>query len=160
MEIKARKPLRKKEFDYSSNGLYFVTICVKNREKILCKIVGGGVLDAPITELTETGKKVEKYILSINNAEKVTVEKYVIMPDHIHLLLFIDNLVGTSGTPSPTNSVLSRTISGFKRLCNKEIGKPIWQRSFTDHIIRGEKDYLEHYRYIEENPILWVNDNK
>ena len=64
-----------KNFDYSENGLYFLTICVKNRKKLLCNIVGRGVLDAPKIELTSVGKIVEKYIHSINNAEKLTVEK-------------------------------------------------------------------------------------
>jgi hypothetical protein len=88
-------------------------------------IVGDGVLDVPEIKLTQTGKIVEKYIHSINNVDKLSVEKYVIMPDHIHLILYIDDidLFGTSRTPSPTNFRIPKTISGFKRLCDKEIGK-------------------------------------
>ncbi len=147
-----------KEYDYSENGMYFITICVKNKEKLLCNIVGGGVLDAPKTELTKSGKIVEKYIHSINNVNKVSVENYVIMPDHIHLLIYVDNIddYGTSRTPSPTNSLISKTVSGFKRFCNKEIGYNIWQRSYYDHVIRNEKDYIKHFNYIEDNPISWI----
>lgn len=97
-ELPKRKHPRLKNYDYSGNGLYFLTLCVKNKEKFLCKIVGRDVLDTPSILLTEKGKIVEKYINSINNAEKVSVEKYVIMPDHIHLLLFIDNFNGASRT--------------------------------------------------------------
>ena len=162
MEFKKRKNLRLKDYDYSENGLYFLTVCTKNKEKLLGNIVGDGVTGVPKTELSPIGKIVEKYILSINNTEKITVQNYVIMPDHIHLLIFVDNYTenltsnGTSKTPSPTNSLVSHMVSTFKRFCNKEIGYNIWQRSFFDHVIRGEQDYLKHYRYIESNTSLWL----
>ena len=154
-ELTKRKHPRLKNFDYSENGHYFVTICVKNQEKLLGEVVGRGVHDAPSVLLSHTGKIVEKYIFSINNSNKVSVDAFVIMPNHIHLLLFLDNLDGVSGTPRPTNTILSHTISGFKRLCNKELGKNIWQTSFYDHIIRNQEDYKVHYRYIEDNPTMW-----
>ncbi len=163
MELKNRKTLRLAGYDYNENGLYFLTICVKNKEKILCKIVGDGVLDVPKIILSPYGKIVEKYILSINNTEKISVHKYVIMPDHIHLLIFVDNytegpLHGTSRTPSPTNALVPHMVSTFKRFCNKEIGLNIWQRGFYDHIIRNEQDYIKHYNYIETNPLLWEKE--
>ena len=62
-----RRPTRLSCYDYSQNGLYFLTICTKHRQKILCDIVvGDGVLDVPEIKLTPTGKIVEKYIHSIN----------------------------------------------------------------------------------------------
>ena len=152
----SRKHPRMKNFDYSENGYYFLTICVKEKQKILSDIVGRSVLDAPDVVLTEEGKIVEKYIESINNVKNVFVEKYVIMPDHVHILIFVDEALGVSGTPRPTNSVISHTVSGFKRLCNKEIGENIWQTSFYDHVIRNQKDYEKHYLYIEDNPVSWI----
>lgn len=86
-----RKPTRLKEFDYSSNGAYFITICTKERQKILSKIVGDGAHDVPKTELTQYGKIAEKYILSTDKIENVFVEQYVIMPNHIHMIVFVDN---------------------------------------------------------------------
>ncbi len=162
IEFPKRVHPRLKNFDYSiENGMYFITVCVKDKAELLCKIVGRDVLDAPRVLVTNTGKTVEKYIYSINNVERVSIEKFVIMPNHIHLLLFIDNFDGASRTSRPTHSILSRTISGFKRLCNKEIGKNIWQTSFYDHIIRSEEDYKTHYRYIEDNPAMWfLNKHK
>ena len=155
-ELLKRKHPRMKNYDYSENGFYFLTICVKEKDLSLCNIVGRDVPDAPSILLTDIGKTIEKHIFSINNAEKVTVEKYVIMPDHVHLLLFVDNINGASRTSRPTHSIISRTVSGFKRLCSKEIGKNIWQTSFYDHVIRNETDYKTHYRYIEDNPIMWL----
>ena len=98
MNLPQRKHPRLQTFDYSEDGMCFLTLCIKDKEKLLCNIVGRGVLDTPSVLLTSTGKIVEKYIRSINNVEMVSVEKYVIMPDHIHLLLFVDNLHGVSRT--------------------------------------------------------------
>ena len=89
----------------------------------------------------------------------ISVAKYVIMPNHIHFLLVVDN--GTSRTPSPTkqNATVSRFVSTFKRFCNKEIGENIWQRSFYDHIIRNQEDFDKHWQYIDENPLKWRLDD-
>ena len=151
-----RKHPRLSCYDYDEGGMYFLTICTKNKEKLLCRIVGRDVLDAPSILLTEKGKIVEKYIHSINNAENVSVEHYVIMPNHIHLLIYVDNPLGASGTSRPTHAALPRTVSGFKRLCNKEIGENIWQDSYYDRIIRGHKDFENHWNYIDKNPYLWL----
>lgn len=58
--------------------------------------------------------------------------------------------------PSPTNSLVPRAVSVMKRLINKEVGENIFQRSYHDHIIRTENDYLDAWSYIEANPVLWV----
>ena len=158
MELPKRKPNRLKDYDYSQNGGYFVTICTRNKKKLLCNIVGGGAFDAPQVVLTETGKIVEKYILSTNKIDHVTVEKYVVMPNHIHLLIFIDNAYGTSKAPSPTNAILPHLVSTLKRFCNRDIGANIFQRSFHDHVIRDENDYRKIWEYIDENPAKWEED--
>ena len=89
----------------------------------------------------------------------VSVEKYAIMPDHIHLLLWVKN--GQSGTPVPTdvkgkfdntNSTIAKFVSTFKRFSNKEYGKNIWQSRYYDHIIRNQHDYSELWKYIDNNP--------
>ena len=135
-----------------------MTICTRNKKKLLCNIVGGGAFDAPQVVLTETGKIVEKYILSTNKIDHVTVEKYVVMPNHIHLLIFIDNAYGTSKAPSPTNAILPHLVSTLKRFCNRDIGANIFQRSFHDHVIRDENDYRKIWEYIDENPAKWEED--
>ncbi|MBO5211775.1 MAG: transposase [Clostridia bacterium] len=106
--------------------------------------------------LSEQGEIVEKYILSTNNIPKLNVDKFVIMPNHIHLILSIQN--GTSKAPSPTNNIISHAISTLKRFANKEIGHNIWQRSFYDHIIRSEADYLSIWNYIDGNLQKWEKD--
>ena len=160
MDLPKRKPTRLKEFDYSAPGAYFITICVKDRKNLLSEIVGDGVFDVPQNILTKYGEIAEEYINQMNEFyDYLSVDKYAIMPNHIHLILFVtDSENGTSRTPSPTNSVVSKFISTFKRFCNKEFGENIWQRSYHDHIIRGEKDYRNIWEYIDTNVQRWELD--
>ena len=145
-----RKPNRLKNYDYSSQGAYFITICTLDRKCILSRIVGGDALIAPQTNLTHSGEIARKYIESMAG-----IDKYVIMPNHIHLLIAID---GPMKASAPTISV-PNLIRSFKVLVSKEIGQSIWQRSYHDHIIRDEEDYLNHLQYIENNPAKWSEDN-
>ena len=133
MELPKRKPTRLKEYDYSQNGAYFITICVKERKELLSKIVGDGVLDVPNNILTQYGEIADKYINKMNKFyQHIFIDKYVIMPNHIHLILSIINKEnGTSRTPSPTSSEISKFISSFKRFCNKEYEKTSGNALFT-----------------------------
>ena len=167
--MNSRKINRLKNYDYSSNGLYFVTICTKNRVQYLSEIidvnndiVGNAALGVPIVKFTEYGEIVNKNIIKINEIYRyVSVLNYVIMPDHIHLILFVsdyeDDTV-TGGTPRaafPTKSV-SQIINGLKSISTKQIGFPIWQKSFHDHIIRNREELRQIWQYIDNNPILKV----
>ena len=183
-ELKKRKTPRYQSFDYNSSGVYFITICTQNRRCILSRIVGTGVPDCPPSprsivgtgvpdcprpELTKYGQIADNYIKQLNDFyNHLSVEEYVIMPNHIHLLLWVKENKNTlengqSRTPVPTNieranSACSRFVSTFKRFCNKEYGENIWQARFYDHIIRNRDDYEEHVKYIYENPIRWYYD--
>lgn len=157
----SRKNTRLPGFDYNTPGVYFLTICTSNRKCILSRIVGAGVLDGPNVELLPYGKIADRYIKEIDKCyDNLTVESYVIMPNHIHILLGVKE-TGPSGTPAPTlqNSVVSRFVSTFKRFCNKEYGENIWQAHFYDHIIRDQADFDKHLQYIYENPFGWQKDD-
>ena len=179
-ELKNRKTTRLKGADYNRNQAVFLTICTKERRCVLSRIVGTGVLDGPQIELTKYGQIADKYIRQLNDFyDDLSVESYVIMPNHIHIMLWVKGAGngpsrtpvtdgpsrtpvtdGPSRTPVPTvqNSVPSRFVSTFKRFCNKEYGVNIWQYRSNDHIIRNRQDYDEHLRYIYENPIRWYYD--
>ena len=154
-DLPKRKATRLKGYDYSAAGYYFVTLCTKQRKKILSNIVG---VDAHIDpcgnsaeiELTHFGSVVDKYINSTNNLQGVYIDKYIIMPDHIHIVVKIDG--GSMWASTPTKSV-SSVVRSLKTLTTKEIGQSIFQRSYNDHIIRGEQDYLEIWNYIENNAL-------
>ena len=89
-----RKTVRLDRYDYSKSGAYFLTICTKDRKPILSIIpVGDGALDVPRPQLTRIGKIVEKYILSTNKIKNVSVKHYVIMPNHIHMIVLIKSTI-------------------------------------------------------------------
>ena len=144
-------------YDYSSHGAYFVTICTEKKEKLLSDIVGDGF---PVPK--EAGRIAAEWIERIpEKYSKATVANYVVMPNHIHILLLLDCTGGT-GNPSPT---LGNIIGWYKYNATKQIndtfgtpGKRIFQRSYHDHVIRGEKDYQKIWNYIEGNPMKWAED--
>lgn len=164
MDIKPfpnKQAIRLKNYDYSSPGTYFVTICTENRKNLLSEIrVGTGVLDRPQNELTSLGKIADKQLSFMSHFyDNISVDKYVIMPNHIHLLLTIKKSAdGRSRTPVPTNSLVSNFIGTFKRFCNKKYGCNIWQERSYDHIIRNQEDYNEKWEYIDGNPLKWETD--
>ena len=157
MDHPERKINRLSEYDYSTGGAYFVTICTQDRKKILSTIVGGGAHDAPNVALTDIGKIVQKQIINSNRIPGITVDKFVIMPDHIHLIVLVNETAtkGTSRAPSPTNAVIPHLVSTFKRFCHRDVGEKIFQRSYYDHVIRNQQDYNEVWEYIENNPRKW-----
>lgn len=165
-EMPTRKPTRLKCFDYNLAGTYFITICSKNRECIFGEVVKTYIAD-DLDEnviipwkanvlLSEYGQIVKKYIESGKNAyENMTVDNYIIMPNHIHLIIYIKK-DGTSTTKA--NTAIAKFVSALKRLVNKEIGLSVFQRSYHDRIIRNEKEYDNIWDYIDSNPACWEKD--
>ncbi len=158
-DLPERKRLRLEQYDYSTPGAYFITICTYEKRCILSDIrVGADALGGPDVALTDTGRIVEKYVLSTDNIPGIHVDKYVIMPNHIHLLLTVEAVDGPPGASAPTMAAVPSAISALKRLVNRELGTNIWQRSYHDHVIRGEPDYREVWNYIDSNPLRWRED--
>lgn len=158
MDFPKRKPNRLPSFDYSSNGAYFVTLCTEHRKNTLSSIVGDG---SPVPK--PLGRMAAAFAEEIpHKFPCARVDKYVIMPNHIHLLIFLEQDTGT-GNPSPTG--LGNIIGWFKymvtKTANQTNGTPgtrIFQRSFHDHVIRGDQDYLKIWNYIDGNPSKWKED--
>ena len=139
----SRKPLRIPNYDYSQCNIYFLTLCTKNRQPLFWS---AGRL-SNIGKLAEAELKRFSFIY-----ENVRIEKYCIMPDHIHLLLWLD--VPADGRPQVSPTV-SRIIQQFKGTITKKIGQSIWQKSYYDHIIRNAADYRACWEYIENNPLKY-----
>ncbi|MEE1238727.1 MAG: transposase [Acutalibacteraceae bacterium] len=148
MDLPKRKPTRLKNYNYSSGGAYFITICTHNKQKILCDIVGDGLCALPIIKLTPIGEVVKESIKYIaDNYDNISVDKFVIMPNHLHLI--ITNQTGGHGDPPLRTYDI---IGNFKSFTTHKYGKTLWQRSFHNHIIRGKNDYLKIWNYIDTNP--------
>ena len=161
MNLLSRKQNRLQNYDYSESGAYFVTICTGNRKQILSKIVGEGLCALPSVNLTDIGKIVRESIEYINdNYDNVSIDKYVIMPNHIHMIIRIQS-GGHGDPPLQVYDIVGR----FKSFTDNKYkagghGDPplLWQRSFYDHVIRDEEDYLKIWNYIDTNPAKWQED--
>lgn len=166
MPLPERKPQRLHEYDYSQNGAYFVTVCTHDRRCLLGSVENNTVV------VNEAGKMVGQRIENISNGVNVTVDKYVVMPNHIHAIIMVyrdgtETEHGTAQGPFPT---LSDYIRRFKTITMKlyidgvkdgrypPFEKTIWQKSYHDRILRDENEYLSAWRYIEENPLRWLLD--
>ena len=158
-QLPKRKSPRLKSFDYSTTGAYFITICTQNRKNILSTIGGEG---SPLPKLSHYGEIADLWIQKLpEKYHEISVDCYVIMPNHIHLLLSVMKDDGR-GDPSPT---VDTAMGWLKYQITKEInklrgtpGEKLLQRSFFDHIIRNQDDYYEIYKYIYENPLRWKLD--
>ena len=155
MNLPTRKPSRLPGYDYNTPGAYFITICTQNKECILADIQMRDLVHGPDYSLTDYGRIVDK---AINTAAHpgIVIEKYVVMPNHLHLLLHLE-AAQMATVDSPANNPISRYVSALKRRCNHQIGRNIFQRSYHDHIVRGD-EYLKIWEYIDTNPIRWDKD--
>lgn len=152
MNLPNRKKLRLNGYDYSTPGYYFVTICSNNKKNIFCHINSDGTI-----KKSWAGDILESNIKNIeSHYSNVRIDKYVIMPNHLHMIVVISYFENTERSrPFPT---LSNVIGLFKSGVSNEVGFTVWQKSFHDHIIRNEKSYLQILKYIENNPLSWMED--
>ena len=164
LEKRIRKPNRLQGYDYSRDGVYFITICTQNRNPVLSDIVIDSVGEGfPLPHLKQAGNIVQEYFNHLHEKyPMVYVDYFMIMPDHVHVLLRVtnDNEINGTGNPSPT---VGNVVGWFKYQTTKEInlisgttGMRVWQRSYYDHVIRCDEDYWHIRQYIEENPIRWI----
>jgi REP element-mobilizing transposase RayT len=151
-----RKRIRLKDYDYSRFGFYFVTICLNERNEILSKISDGKNV------LTEFGQIVEEILNNLPKYYNIEIDSYIIMPDHIHIIIIVDNDPPEEEKISTKIKTLSGIIGRFKSYSTKQI-RPLlkssqhfeWQKSFYDRIIRNEKELYQIRKYIQENPLRW-----
>jgi len=157
-KLPERKKNRLEGYDYSQNGAYFITICTYGKEALLGKIVGDAAFGVPCVERTPIGEIVSQHIENITNQSGLRVEKYVVMPNHIHLLVWVETGNRTPKAASPTTAIIPRMVNALKGLSTKKYKNPLWQRSYHDRIIRDEAEYLNTWQYIDENPAQWAED--
>lgn len=140
-----RKELRLKDYDYSKKGMYFLTICVKDRIEILGKIINENRI-----ELSNEGNIAKQSIEQIEQKYTgIIIDEYIIMPNHIHMIIIVDK---------ENNITISRLIKQYKMYVSKEVKYGFWQKSFYEHIIRNEKEYIKISEYIQNNVRNWKQD--
>lgn len=159
----SRKRNRLQNWDYASEGLYFITICTVQKQCLLGRIVGDDAHIVPYRKndadmnpricLSENGKIVDQHLQFMPG-----IMQYCIMPNHIHALILVSTeSAGPMWASAPTQSIPQR-IRSFKTLVTKVCGTTLFQRSYYDHIVRDEKDYLRISDYINNNPAKWAED--
>jgi len=164
---KERKPNRLKDFDYSQNGEYFITVCVDDMKECLGEVKNREMI------LNKFGEIVKKCWLEITqHFKEVELDEFQIMPNHIHGIINIyseknnNNIVGDAHVrplQDRTKMYLSKVIHGFKSASSKLIHQSgfkdfKWERSFYDHIIETEKELDQIRDYIISNPSKWDED--
>ena len=167
MKIPDRKLNRLPGYDYSRDGLYFVTICVHDRTEWFGRVADGVVLLNAIGTIAD-----EQWQWLGQQYPYVDLGPYVIMPNHIHALIGIDNPVGNGrdrsgpvATGPYRRESLSGLIGAFKTTSSKAIhlaghGQFRWQKSFHDSIVRNDRSLARITQYIADNPAQWLTDSQ
>ena len=178
--MRTRKNIRLTGYDYSRDGVYFVTICSRERQNIFAHIGVGAPLacarahNTPnppdmnhetMIELSVIGKIIENQWNALpNQFVSVSLDEFIIMPNHVHGIVIIKQRAQASGAPT-----LGHVVRAFKSKCTNEYlnhietnnlntsGK-IWQSSFYDQIIRNDESFTKIRNYIRNNPLTWEED--
>jgi len=155
MEFKTRKRNRKKGFDYSSEQIYFITICTNEKTHDF------GNVEKDCMILNENGKIAEEQIHWLEEQyHYVSIHNAVVMPNHVHILFEIDerHMLQEAKIKSVSELIgaYKTTVSKMIHLSGYTIFK--WQRSFHDHIVKDADKYENIYHYISDNPAQWHRD--
>ncbi len=178
-----RRSIRLREYDYRQAGAYFVTICTRNRECFFGEIVNGEM------QLNDTGRIVKSVWAELPGYEGVSVDEFVVMPNHVHGIIVLGvvgatpcgcpsprqarsasrqawSASGQAQGPAPTMSLsLPDVVHRFKSLSTaryrqRGFGGALWQRNYYEHVIRGGGELFRIRRYIEGNPKMWDIDRE
>ncbi|MDD4530246.1 MAG: transposase, partial [Candidatus Gracilibacteria bacterium] len=128
---------RLSNFDYSSSGAYFVTICANNRENVFGEIVNGEII------LNDIGQIVEEEILATEKIRKnVIIDEFVIMPNHVHVIIFLNNEDYNCPARIPVETHCNASLQPQPSL------QPFsWQQNYHDRIIRNEQELFKIRKY-------------
>jgi len=173
MRHKKYKSLRLKDYDYSQPGAYFITICTYKRFNFF-----GDVKDDAMI-LSAEGLIANSEIKKISSHyENVEIGEYIVMPNHVHLVIYIYDLMNFNRTEEKEikktgvrkavkpvkNPRLQDIVGSYKSAVTRETGKTDktssfkWQRYFNDHVIRNDKALENISDYIRYNPAKWNED--
>ena len=153
-----RKHPRLEHYDYSTAGAYFITICTHSRRCLLSRIVGRGLAPAEI-RYTAYGRIAQEQLLLLEQRyPSLQIDQYVIMPNHIHAILLLEETAGDGQRPT-----IMDIVCAYKSLTTRQCKKvqpidKLFQTSFYEHVIRGREDYNEIAEYIVNNPKEWELD--
>lgn len=158
-----RRSIRLPNYDYSSQGLYFITTCIFNRECILARMSEGKIV------LSKEGQIVTQVWEALpDRFETLSLGEFVVMPNHIHAILAIQPEVrAQQAAPLQKRPTLGVILRAFKSqsavFSNRETGttgRAFWQRNYYEHLIRTPEELLRIREYIINNPFNWARDKE
>jgi putative transposase len=163
-----RRSIRLPNYDYSTPGYYFVTICVKDRECLLGKIQNSTITSSPIGSIVErTWRELPSHFPSVQ------LDAFAIMPNHLHGILIVGATfmapglckVGSNGAMDEQTPKLGEIVRRFKsfsthRIRQNHLPSFSWQRNYYEHVIRKDESLDNHRRYILDNPLKWELDEE
>ena len=161
MDLPNRKSLRLKYYDYTKAGGYFITLCTHNHKWILSSVTPSTDGRRPQIILTELGRIAQSTLLEISTKQGIHIDSYVVMPNHIHMIVFIMDNPNSTSTGRFIGAFKSLVAKHWRDACNARgttAGK-LWQRNYYDHVLRNHQDYVEKLKYIDENPDKWHLDD-
>lgn len=180
-----RRSIRLKGYDYAQAGLYFITLCVQDRQHLFGEIIAGKM------HLNELGKiAAQEWIATENIRKNCTLGAFIIMPNHFHAIISIDYAIKKSeniGEFKSPSQTIGAIIRGYKGATTKKIKEKIrfdnkrfdsstgelqfaptaptaptegsiWQRNYYEHIIRNDKAFKNIENYIINNALKWEED--
>jgi len=128
--MRAVKNIRLKDYDYSSNRFYFITICTNYRKPYLT-----GKNEEIVTQF------IEQLPYKISG---IKLDYYQIMPSHIHLILVLEDC----------QLRLSEIVRRLKAVTTRQVRFRLWQPNYYEHVIRGDKELAKVREYIQNNPLM------
>lgn len=169
------RSLRLKDYDYSSTGAYFLTLCTQNRVCLFGEIINEEMV------LNANGAIVQDELIKTPNIRPIMeLDAYAVMPNHLHVIIWIKSCSGDLPVARSHDDRVARVkesrlkpasvgafVAGFKSSVTTRINKaretpgiPVWQHNYYEHIIRNEDDLKEIREYISTNPLKWTLDRE
>ncbi len=163
MNLPDRKLTRLSGYDYATPGAYFITICTFEKQCLFGSIVPGTSVGDAYMKYSQIGRIAKECLLDIeSHYDNVKLDNWVIMPNHVHLLMRIEERIN----PFPTIACdIPNIIGKYKSAVTRTVGNAfmhsgkLWQTSFYDHVVRNDADYQSVWQYISGNPSKWLEDS-
>jgi len=150
-----RKPLRLKNYDYSQQGLYFITICIHQKICLLGRVNNDEMYP------NESGFMLESCWLDLTKRfDTVRLHEFVVMPNHFHGIIEMTEKDITLGevVGAFKSITTNQYIKGVKENNWRPFDYKLWQRNYYEHVIRNECSYQQITEYIKYNPAKWCDD--
>lgn len=161
-----RKAVRLANYDYAQNGAYFVTICAAEKYPLFGVVRRGDPCGrppvSPSVQLTPLGQIAQDLLISLDTLCPVSVPCFIVMPNHIHAILVLEQQATARVAPTlgqVVGAYKSRVAHQWLAVCKKRgvvMGK-IWQRGYYEHVIRNPDDFDQIAAYIQGNPARWAD---